>query len=325
MYYFGLSRYFASGTFQRHIASVYRLSKSSFGIILSQVSNAIILEMKGELIDLNERNWIQVANEFNFKWQLPNCLGAVDGKHISIRKPAKSGTEYYNYKRFHSFVLMAIADANYRFLSIDIGGKGSEGDSNIFSRTKLGKMIKDDDARLCLPPDSQIGHENVPYFFIGDDAFPLVKRLLKPYSPKRNQPLTEQEIICNYRISRARRCVENAFGILVAKWACVGKTFFSKPVNSQRIVAACCLLHNFMINQKPQTYIPERYKDLLNENGEYVNGIWRNYNDDNILERMHRVPVPSTEEAKHYREILKVFVNSPRGALSFQRRANQLE
>lgn len=61
-------RYYASGSNQRHIASVYRLSKSSFGGILQQVSNAIIVGLKSEIMEVNERNWIQVANEYNYKW-----------------------------------------------------------------------------------------------------------------------------------------------------------------------------------------------------------------------------------------------------------------
>lgn len=76
---------------------------------------------------LISENWVRVANEFNVKWQVPNCLGSFDGKHVPIRKPNNAGSDFYNYKRFHSIILMAVADANYKFISIDVGGKGSEG------------------------------------------------------------------------------------------------------------------------------------------------------------------------------------------------------
>ena len=54
---------------------------------------------------------------------------------------------------------MALADSNYRFISMDDGAKGAEGDANIFSRSELGRMIKTDDAHLNLPPDAVVGCE----------------------------------------------------------------------------------------------------------------------------------------------------------------------
>jgi len=73
----------------------------------------------------------------------PNCIGAVDGKHIRIINPAKSGSNYYNYKHFFSIVLMALVDSNYCFFSIDVGSYGREGDPNIFKKSPLGKKLYD--------------------------------------------------------------------------------------------------------------------------------------------------------------------------------------
>lgn len=221
---------------------------------------------------------------------------------------------------------MGLVDANYRFISIDVGARGSEGDANVFNRSTLGRMIKSDDPNLNLPPDALVGTEPLPHYFIGDDAFPLMKRLLKPYKPKRNVPLTREEIICNYRISRARRCVENAFGILTSKWACVGKTFHCKPVNAKRIVAACCLLHNFLISQRYEPYIPMEYRDMTDENGVYVAGIWRSNNPDQVLANLQFTSVGRIhEDAKRCRDILKRFVNCAFGALSWQARATHTD
>lgn len=89
-------------------------------------------------MQINQSNWIRVANELNYRWQLPNCVEAIDGKHIPIRKPHNAGSDDFNYKRYHSIILMACVDANYKFISIDIGGKGAEGDAAIFNRMELG-------------------------------------------------------------------------------------------------------------------------------------------------------------------------------------------
>lgn len=90
--------FLASGTIGRHMSSIYRISQASFGIILDQVCEAIVLEFKSEFMEFSDENWLKVANDYNYKWNLPNCLGAIDGKHVAIMCPYNSGSLFYNYK-----------------------------------------------------------------------------------------------------------------------------------------------------------------------------------------------------------------------------------
>ncbi len=104
---------------------------------------------------------------------MPHCLGAIDGKHVSIKQPPKSGTLYYNYKKFFSIVLLAIADANYKFIFVDIGREGSAGDTQIFNHCNLKRYIEHD--RLRWPGEKPMTNDihPTPFFLVGDDAFAL--------------------------------------------------------------------------------------------------------------------------------------------------------
>ncbi|XP_037918449.1 putative nuclease HARBI1 [Hermetia illucens] len=179
--------YFACGSLQRHIASVYRISKQHFGKIIDEVSIALISALNEYIPPYDANVMINAANDFNYQWNFPNCVGSIDGKHIAIKCPPKAGSMFFNYKGYHSIVLLAVADAKYKFSYIDVGAYGSEGDAGVFSSSKLGKAMANES--LPVPPDAKIHDKRLPFFFVGDDAFPLGKRLIKPYVPKRNQML----------------------------------------------------------------------------------------------------------------------------------------
>lgn len=90
--------FLASGTICRHMSSVYRVSKASMYQMIDQVCNALIIEFKGEFMTFSNENWLSVANEFNYRWNLPNCIGAIDGRHVPILCPPNSGSLFFNYK-----------------------------------------------------------------------------------------------------------------------------------------------------------------------------------------------------------------------------------
>ena len=88
------------------------------------------------------------------KWQFPHRLGAVDGKHVVMMKPWKSGSLYYNYKGTCSIVLMALVDADLKFIAISTGSYGRNSDGGIFSRSNLGKRFID--GNFNFPPSAPI-------------------------------------------------------------------------------------------------------------------------------------------------------------------------
>lgn len=155
----------------------------------------------------NEGQWKMIAQRFYSLWNLPNCLGALDGKHIRIEKLPGTGSTNFNYKQYHSIVLMACSDADGFFTIIETGYAGRNSDGGIFRASATKHWITN--GRLNLPLPSRLpGDENeydFPYYFVGDEAFPLSRYLMRPY-PQRT--LDNVKRIYNYRLSRGRKSVE---------------------------------------------------------------------------------------------------------------------
>ena len=136
--------------------------------------------------------------------------------------PAGAGSSFFNYKKTHRIVLMAICNANYEFVLVDIGDSGRNSDGGVFANSNMGIAMNED--KLGIPPAIKLPGTNVvcPYVFVADEAFALKTYMVKPYA---RATLTDARRICNYRISRARRVIENCFGICASRFR-----IFHKPI-----------------------------------------------------------------------------------------------
>lgn len=96
-----------------------------------------------------------------------------------------SGSLFYNYKNYFSIVLLAIVDVNYKFIYIDVGAFGKEADSTIFEKTPFYKKLENNELNI---PRSQplpgTAGPNIPYSFIGDEAFSLSQDVMRPFGGK---------------------------------------------------------------------------------------------------------------------------------------------
>ena len=186
---------------------------------------------------------------------------------------------FYNYKGYYSIILFALVDADYKFIWADIGTNGSASDAQIFNDCQLKQAI--DSGVIGFPPAEPLPADNVdvPYFLIGDDAFALRTWLMKPFSLMH---MTLEQRIFNYRLSRARRIVENAFGILANRFGCLLTTLKQPPDTVDSIVQACLCLHNFMRMRYPG--LQNAVLDKDDEDHNVIPGAWK---EGGRLEDMH--------------------------------------
>ena len=136
-----------------------------------------------------------------------------------------------------------------------MGCNGRVSDGGVFNNSSLYKAITEGTLHLpqgCPLPGSE---EDVPFVFVGDEAFPLKTYLLKPYAAR---ALDDKTRIFNYRLSKARLIVENAFGILASRFGVFRKPIPLDPDKAEVIVLAACSLHNFLRTNKDarDTYSP---------------------------------------------------------------------
>ena len=223
----------------------FRVAHNTISVIVRQTYEAILAEYGDEVLQCPRISdaWKQVAPEYSSRWNFHHTLGAIDGKHVAIRCPKNGGSLYYNYKGFHSVILLALVDAKHKFLWVDVGTNGSSSDAQIFNDCDSRSGIVD--GTLDIPDAEPLPGDDCDmlYFLIGDDAFSLRTWLMKPFSAR---GLPDEERIFNYRLSRARRVVENAFGIMANKFGCLLTTMNQNPETVTSIVLVCCTLHNIM-------------------------------------------------------------------------------
>ena len=250
------------------------------------------------------------------KWNFDHCIGAIDGKHIAIYCPEDAGSFYFNYKGTHSIVLMAVVDANYEFVYVDVGCNGRVSDGGVWSRCSLNTLLEQGQANLpddAVLPGSKSG-KKVPFMFVGDDAFPLKRYLMKPF-PFRDQ--TEQQRIYSYLVSRARRVSENAFGILCAKWGVFRSRIHLPPKTVEKLVLACTAMHNKFIREQSDLYNSHGTTDREDITEErIIRGSWRDHASEALP--LQRTPRNAPREAKDVREELTRYFNDE-GAVPWQR------
>ena len=116
--------------------------------------------------------------------------------------------------------------------------------------------------------------KNFQFVFIADYAFALKPFMVRPF--RRRNELNLYVLIFNYRLSRARRVIDNTLGILASRFRIFRRSIIGKTVNIKYITNAAVVLHNFLMRKSTRNmYFPPDYVDQETSQGLYP-GSWCN-------------------------------------------------
>ena len=242
--------------------------------IFSEISEAIVQVLRQVYMTPpeTEERWKNITQEFGELWQFPHVVGAIDGKHVAIEAPVKSGTLYHNCKGTFTIVLLAICDAKYNFTLVDVGQYGSNNDSGILAQSKISSTFENSTLNLSESQVLPRANLDIPYFLVRDEFFLLKPWLLRPYPGRLLQLL---EMIYIDRYSRGRRVIENAFGILRARWRIFNLPIKVSGQNTEKYIMAYLRILNYLCQTENYLYTPQGFFDIELADGKIKEGEWR--------------------------------------------------
>lgn len=201
-------RFLATGNSYKSLEYSFRIAHNTISKFIPEVCSAIYEEYQEELFKVLSTlaEWLSIALNYSTKWNFHHCWCAIDGKHVQIRKPKQSGSLYYNHKRFCSIILLALVDADYEFIWVNLGGNRSVLDAGIFNHTGVCPALEQGLLRVWWQRHSLLscGRWCISIAYLDD----------------KNHTFPEEKLF-NYRLSRARSVVENTFGITTYRWRCL--------------------------------------------------------------------------------------------------------
>ena len=164
-------RFLASGDSQISLHYLFRVSRKSVSRIISETCAAIhqVLAPICMRPPTSAEEWTKISEDFQEIWDMPHVIGAMDGKHIQIEAPNRSGSLYHNYKGHFSMVLLAICDAKYQFTMVDVGQYGSNNDSGVLLKSGLDNIFEK--SKMGIPTDRRLdgcSFDSLPFYLVGD-------------------------------------------------------------------------------------------------------------------------------------------------------------
>ena len=219
--------------------------------------------------------------------------------------------------------MLAVCNARYEFLLVDIGGSGRQSDGSVYNNSHLGRAIENN--LLDIPKPEKLNPDSsklYPFVFVADDAFGLKPHMMKPYP---NQNIRIEQRILNCRLSRARRVIESTFGIATSRFRVFHRPLIAKTEKVKSITKAVVALHNYVMKKRTQNnennynYCTTLYIDRDTRLGKTL-GNWRKEQANSAgLQQISQVGSNNYSwDAKEVRNDFKNYFCSTEGSLDWK-------
>mmetsp|Transcript_24507 Transcript_24507/g.22267 ORF Transcript_24507/g.22267 Transcript_24507/m.22267 type:complete len:393 (+) Transcript_24507:74-1252(+) len=215
-----------------------------------------------------------IRSNYRFWPYFKNCLGALDGTHVSASIAENNSAPFRNRKGYISQNVLGIVDFRMVFTYVLAGWEGSAHD---------GKVLQDALTKgLVIPPGK---------YYLGDAGYGLSGYCLTPYRGIRyhlkefrrgNRKPQNKEELFNLRHASLRNVIERSFGVLKKRFNilnCMRNFTFDSQIN---IVYSTMALHNFI---RIYQSIPDKYDDEDNNGNDDAS----DDDDDDIVDNSDRI------------------------------------
>ena len=223
--------YLADEGRMRKVSNSFGLGKATVSKVIRRVTS-VISEKLGAMYIVLPKTKEEVeehARNFSNRYGFPQCIGAIDGTHIKIKRPVDNPTDYVSRKGNFTLNCQGTVGYNYCFIDVLIKWPGSVHDARVFANSALNEMFRDGSIPKC---------ERI----IGDPAYPLLPFLMKEFSKGGKN---SSERFFGQRLSSARMVIECAFGLLKARFGCLRREIDINLKDLPAVIHSCFILHNF--------------------------------------------------------------------------------
>ncbi len=260
--------YLSDGGRMLKTANAFGCAVPTVSKVVNRVTTAISSHLVEKYISLpkTEAEVQGMAASFYKAFGFPQCIGAIDGTHIPLKKPSKNPVDFINRKGFYSLNVQACVDYSYCFFDVDIRWPGSVHDARVFSNSKINEAMREGMPRC--PKTIVHGEDAVPVCILGDPAYPLLPYLLKEFA-KGGNTQQEQFFGLGFRLSSTRMVIECPYGRLKARFGILRKPIDIDIKFVPVTVLACFILHNFCEKNNEDVVVNSTFTDTVENCSEF--------------------------------------------------------